>query len=591
MAAYRSDSNQPEDLIWCKYCEHTLAEHFCKNCGDNMCSQCHVKHMNHSSFLNHETLPYVERKFARERFHVLPKLGESARKKMKTNLKRKKGRQSRVTSFKIKGTMFGNIQDFKQIKEKLGNRALELKSCVENILSERLAEVERLEKTHQTSVQKYVSRLRRGRCTQNLNSMGPIELALYEEKNMNWNQTGALQGLRILRFNPKPFKEDDISRLFGGLSFKETNTEEKMTDVLDTRPHTTEPRPLSQELQLPRIPVPHTDRSHTVSRRPISGSFVSADNMNRYTMGVCESPIQIKEFKSSINILFQITYSEQLSGVFISGDKPTIYTYKNVLKVCNVESKLKVLDAPKEPQGLTIGLTGNLVYSDGFDGVVEVINANQLQQHSVIKLQHNSRIIFNKKGYTAWGVHCTKSGEFLVCIIPNSERDNYAAVVRIALNITHSQIVSECEYSHKSSGEPLFSHPRFVCENSVTNDICVSDIKSKVIVLSSSGDFRFSYKGIQTANLKLTTFAPRGIACTGKGHILVADVENDLVHMLQSNGQFITHILSSTSLIFRPWGICVDTVDRIWLVEEQKNEGGVKCLAKVKVFQIYENGS
>lgn len=137
MAAYRSDSNQPEDLIWCKYCEHTLAEHFCKNCGDNMCSQCHEKHMNHSSFLNHETIPYVERKFARERFHVLPKLGESARKKMKTNLKRKKGRQSRVTSFKIKGTMFGNIQDFKQIKEKLGNRALELKSCVENILSEK----------------------------------------------------------------------------------------------------------------------------------------------------------------------------------------------------------------------------------------------------------------------------------------------------------------------------------------------------------------------------------------------------------------------------------------------------------------------
>lgn len=73
----------------------------------------------------------------------------------------------------------------------------------------------------------------------------------------------------------------------------------------------------------------------------------------------------------------------------------------------------------------------------------------------------------------------------------------------------------------------------------MTDDICVSDFDNKVIVLSSSGDFRFSYTGILPAIQKSETFAPRGIACTRQGHILVADVENDLVHMLQSNGQFI----------------------------------------------------
>lgn len=327
--------------------------------------------------------------------------------------------------------------------------------------------------------------------------MNPIKLAFYDEKKMQWNQTDKLQRLKIPRFNPRPCKENDMVSLFGFLSFEETTVGES-NYFSTSRPQTAAPRLPRPEHQPLRIP--QTDRSDR--SRPNSASFVSPDNLKRFAIGVCESPILIKEFKSCINILFQITYSERLSRVFISGDKPAIYTYTNFLGVRNVESKLEVLVVSKEPQGLAMGLTGNLLYSDGFNGVVEIEPniIDDIQHHTVIKIQRNARTIFNKKGYTTWGVHCTKSGEFL------------------------------------------------------------------------------------------TTFTPRGIACSGQGHILVADVENDLVHMLQKDGQFITHILSSISPISRPWGICVDAIDRLWLVEEQKYEGGVKCLAKVKVFQIYKKG-
>lgn len=551
----------------------------CKDCSAPICPECKLKY----NFSHKNT--------------SIEKACKSARKKVETNLKQMVTRHCRVTSFINEGTNFGNIQDFQQIKENLKIRALELKSCVKNILSKSLAEVERLEEAHQTSVHKYVNNLSRERdylekriqiCTDDLKSMDPIRLAFYEEKRMKWNQTDALQGLKIPRFNPNPCKENDMLSLFGFLSFEETTVGER-DNVQANRPRTAAPRLIRPEHQPSRIP--QTDRSD--GRRPNSASFVSLDNMKRFAIGVCESPIQIKEFKSCINILFQITYSEQLSRVFISGDKPAVYTYKNLLGVRNVESKLEVLTVSKEPQGLAIGKTGNRVYSDGFNGVVEIEPnvIEDIQHPSVIKIQRNARIIFNKKGYTTWGVHCTKYGEFLICIVPNSEKNNHAAVVKITLNITHSEVSSECEYSHKPNGESLFSNPRFVCENRVTDDICVSDLDKKVIVLSSSGVFRFTYTGNQPAIQKSKTFTPRGIACTGKGHILVADVENDLVHMLDSDGQFITHILSSISPIFRPWGICVDNEDRIWLVEEQKNEGGVKCLSKVKVFQIYKNGS
>lgn len=166
--------------------------------------------------------------------------------------------------------------------------------------------------------------------------MNPIKLAFYDEKRMQWNQTDKLQRLKIPRFNPRPCKENDMVSLFGFLSYEETTVGER-DNVPASRPQTAAPRLPRPEHQPLRIQTARSDRS-----RPNSASFVSPDNLKRFAIGVCESPILIKEFKSCINILFQITYSEWLSRVFISGDKPAIYTYKNFLGVRNVESKLEV---------------------------------------------------------------------------------------------------------------------------------------------------------------------------------------------------------------------------------------------------------
>lgn len=58
--------------------------------------------------------------------------------------------------------------------------------------------------------------------------------------------------------------------------------------------------------------------------------------------------------------------------------------------------------------------------------------------------------------------------------------------------------------------------------------------------------------------------------------------------MLRSNGEFITYILSSISPVSRPWGICVDSKNRIWLVEENTDSEYVRSFTKFKVFQIYK---
>lgn len=120
-------------------------------------------------------------------------------------------------------------------------------------------------------------------------------------------------------------KKNDTVSLFRFLSFEETTVGES-NNFSTSRPRTAAPRLPRPEHQPLRIPkTARSDRS-----RPNSASFVSPDNLKRFAIGVCESPILIKEFKSCINILFQITYSERLSRVFISGDKPAIYIHTRI---------------------------------------------------------------------------------------------------------------------------------------------------------------------------------------------------------------------------------------------------------------------
>lgn len=109
----------------------------------------------------------------------------------------------------------------------------------------------------------------------------------------------------------------------------------------------------------------------------------------------------------------------------------------------------------------------------------------------------------------------------------------------------------------------------------------------KVIVLTFSGEVRFNYEGVQPTVCR-SPFNPRGIACDEQGNILVADLDNDVIHLLKSDGMFVTHVLSSISPISQPWGIFVDSQNKVWVVERNRNSGEVQTYAKVKVFQIYE---
>lgn len=245
----------------------------------------------------------------------------------------------------------------------------------------------------------------------------------------------------------------------------------------------------------------------------------------------------------------------------------------------------ETLTVENEPQGLTIGFNKRLVYSDSQNGVVEIgqniINEKGIEK--AINVGKNARILFNNEGYNFWGIHYKSFGEYLVCTTPHYSREYHNASV---LRISNDGRL-EHEYTNNEKNEPLFSRPVNVCENRLNQNICVSDRDCKVIVLTSSGDVCFNYPGHQSS-LCRSPFNPRGIACDEQGNILVADPDNHVIHLLKSDGNFVLYILSSISPISQPCGICVDSQNRVWVVERNIHSGEVKTYAKVKVFQIYE---
>lgn len=672
-------SNNAQDVVRCKYCQHNAVELYCKNCEHEICQTCMNGHN-----LNHVIVPYPQREWDKNRckYHhtcfytqgckqcgipICPEckikshyqhkdtdiitVCEKARMKIQNGLTDMQNKERDVDKYVTKEARFSRSQNSEEVIKNLQDRATEMKSCIDNVLSKSILEVKNLEYHYQNYISELSKKLKEKRktCENDIKKLKTIELPFYLNENPDWNYVSkphGIQGLQYARFEPKPLDKSELESLFGYLSLRETNMGQLFEKPQPKRTKTPERNYNSQPkdihgLQIVRPALGRTDRyelesffgtlssketnvrqkyENTLTKRPKTAapklgdpelsfrgnapiryqegskterfchtrhnftSFYSKNNMNRTKMGIREIPVLLKEFKSSVNFLFQIAYDEQILRLFISGHTSNLYAYQNVLGAKDVDPKYETLNVENEPQGLAIGYQNKLVFSDSQNGVIEigrnVILANR--NRMTIDIGRNARVLFYKEGYNLWGIHYASSGSYLICAMPYDQKHQHASVIRISRD---GRV--ENEFTRNERDEPIFSKPMYVCENRLNQNICVSDMDSKIIVLTFSGEFRFNYKGVQPEGKK-APFDPRGIACDEQGNILVADLGNDVIHMLKSNGEFVTHVLSSISPISQPWGICVDSQNRVWVVERNIHSGDVKTYAKVKVFQIYE---
>ncbi|XP_062580155.1 uncharacterized protein LOC134242135 [Saccostrea cucullata] len=240
--------------------------------------------------------------------------------------------------------------------------------------------------------------------------------------------------------------------------------------------------------------------------------------------------------------------------IWTSGNGSTMKLYS-----INQGSPLKSIRTKSGNNPLNIAMTksGDLVYTDYNDKTVIIVKNEKIDE--VIRLQN----------WKPRGVCSTSSGDLLVIMISD---DNKQTKVVCYSGSTEKQTIQ-----FDDQDKPLYSfNSDYITENR-NLDICVSDWGAKaVVVVNQAGKLRFRYTG-HTPTPKNLPFYPRGITKNSQSHILTADRNDDCVHIIDQDGQFLRYINCGLN---NPIGLCTDTNDNLFVAEN--HEGKVK---KIKLLQ------
>nr|XP_034309654.1 uncharacterized protein LOC117683831 [Crassostrea gigas] len=334
----------------------------------------------------------------------------------------------------------------------------------------------------------------------------------------------------------KIVNSDDVGHVF---AYKSRNTEFKRL-------------PLKLTVTLPNFTPHKINREHIYQQFGSLTSFSNTSEKHGYKMDAtgAESSRPNRELMDMPQIITQIKteYEYACTVSCLSDEDIWVLGNNNVLKLYNLQTGLlKSIQTKsgKKPRDIAVTRTGNLVYTDYNDKTVNIVKNTQIE--TVIRLQ----------GWIPCGVCSTSSGDLLVTMYCDDNERN-SKVVRYS---TEKQCIQ-----YEPNGQALYSsrgYLRFITENR-NLDICLSDFSANaVVVVNRAGEFRFSYKGNSTTTN--TSLHPHGITTDSQSHILIADRNNDRIHILDQDGQFIRYI--TKYVIHRPYGLCIDTKDNLIVTE------------------------
>nr|XP_034320419.1 tripartite motif-containing protein 3 [Crassostrea gigas] len=302
---------------------------------------------------------------------------------------------------------------------------------------------------------------------------------------------------------------------------------------------------------------------HTDQLIDQSGSQSEQDN-NVPTQGAeCSPPdrslLDVPRVIAAIDTGYEYQY-----GVACLNDTDILtHGNSNIMKLYNLHGELVrsiQTESRNHPSDIAVTRNGDIVYTDYKNGTVNIVKDTRIE--TVIRLER----------WKPLNVCSTYSGDLLV--VMNSDDDKHTKVVRYS-GSTEKQTI---QFDRRKS-RPLYSSgglfsTKYICENR-NLDICVSDREANaVVVVNQAGKLRFTYTGPPSTPKE--SFSPLGITTDSQSRIMIADWDNDCIHILDQDGQFIRYI--DNCHVLGPSGLSVDSKDNLFVADDA---------SKVKKIQYY----
>nr|XP_022304805.1 uncharacterized protein LOC111111908 [Crassostrea virginica] len=554
-----------QDVITCDLCNKPT-QLFCNSCQVSLCSDCLSKHTDAFKSMSHEIAPFLDRKTQL----VLPACREHSGQRCEVNCKECN------TPVCIKCIGFGphkghEIEELTEIHE---NKIRKIKSDTEEIQAKLIPKYQK----EDIEIGKKISKTKSktddlGKESRKLRKLWHQEVDNIFDKIDSLSQSLTEKNLNALQEYHNKIRDlisemntivKQNENLFNSNKLSEVNKyQSKLNEYQDFPEHV--------DLELPSLRSNIDQGKELIIE--IGGFRANLKHMYPHSRSADVSRLTtgIGKLMDQVSVIATIpTNYKPLWGVACVGEAEA-WIYGQNETITRIDIHGTVRDTVTTtclccPDDISVTKGRELIYSDDDSGTVNIVRHGK-----------SETLITTPQGWTSGRLSCTRSGDILVHVFEwmfslyNSKRKN--KIIRY-----QGQSIKQ-EINKDRQGNPIFKDGTcslFMSENN-NGDVCVSDLNANtVVVVDNTGRVRFRYDGTPARILK--SFTPRYIVTDALSQIILTDIDNNCLHILDQNGQFLRCV--DVCGLKKPRGLSVDSEGRLWV--------GLLDTGQIKIIKYLE---
>ncbi|XP_078327997.1 uncharacterized protein LOC144623460 [Crassostrea virginica] len=540
-----------QDVITCDLCDKA-AQQFCNSCQVSLCDNCVKKHRDEFQSLIHEIVPFLERKIQL----VFPECREHSGQRCEVNCKK----CNIPVCIKCIGLGPHKGHDVEELTETHENKIRKIKSDTEEIKAKIIPKYQNEDQNIGNTILKTKSKIDDiGKESKKLRKLWHQEVdTIFDKidslsKSLGEENLNALQGYHnkirnLISEMYKIVKQNE--KLSTSNSLSEVNKyQSKLNEYQDF--------PRRMDLKFPLL-ASNIDKGKELSME-IGGFRATLKQMSQPILSTDVSRLTtgIGKLMDKVRVIATIpTPCIPLWGVACEGESEAlIHGVDETITRIDIHGGVK--DTVNTTRldwsdGVSVTRGRELMYSDYVSKTVNIVRDGK-----------STTLITAPKGWRPGTLCCTRSGDILVHMCANIGPQAENKIIRY-----HGQNIKQ-EICNDGRGNPIFKdgfYPLYMSENN-NGDVCVSD-GNAVIVVDKTGRVRIRYDG--TPARKEESFDPRYIVTDALSQIIVTDFNNNCLHILDQNGQFLRCV--DNYGLQQPMGLSVDSEGRLWVGSFESGE-------------------